>query len=64
MLRYRHPAAASQRCVSAAAGRTGPLFALPISYLVRGERSSNRAVAGAATAVGGVALLAFSSPTS
>eukprot|EP01046_Picozoa_sp_COSAG06_P009935 COSAG06_NODE_531_length_14564_cov_23.708400_5_plen_329_part_00 len=43
-------------------GATGPLFALPIAWIVRGERSSLRAVAGAATAVAGVALLANSTP--
>jgi drug/metabolite transporter (DMT)-like permease len=40
-------------------GATGPLFALPIKYYVDGEKSSGRAVLGAATAVAGVALLAF-----
>ena len=41
-------------------GATGPLFALPITYFVRGERSSPRAIGGAAVAVAGVALLANS----
>jgi drug/metabolite transporter (DMT)-like permease len=44
-------------------GSTGPLFSLPIKYLLDGERASAGAVLGAATAVGGVALLAFA-PTS
>eukprot|EP01043_Picozoa_sp_COSAG02_P000762 COSAG02_NODE_14_length_56855_cov_512.793661_43_plen_333_part_00 len=44
-------------------GATGPLFALPITYFVRGERSSSRAAGGAAIAVAGVALLANSTPT-
>ena len=43
-------------------GATGPLFALPITWLVRGESVSSRAVTGAATAVAGVAMLAFSTP--
>ena len=41
-------------------GATGPLFALPITYLVRGESSSPRAIGGAAIAVAGVAMLANS----
>lgn len=41
---------------------TGPLFALPLTWLVRGEKISAQAVAGATTAVTGVALLAFSTP--
>eukprot|EP01043_Picozoa_sp_COSAG02_P009402 COSAG02_NODE_318_length_24799_cov_9.884615_2_plen_327_part_00 len=44
-------------------GATGPLFALPITYFVRGERSSPRAAGGAAIAVAGVALLANATPT-
>lgn len=40
-------------------GSVGPLYVLPLAYLMQHEKPTNRAVLGSLLAVGGIAMLAF-----